>query len=110
LPPSLLAAAVICLALAPVSGARGADCGPCRRLGDNRRLQDDALGKHKSLLARNHEYLAKLAPSDTSKLIKVRSNIVIINLRIETIENNIQSVVDAGKKAQCDKCPPGQGG
>lgn len=53
---------------------------------------------------KNNDYLAKLDANDTSKAIKVKSNIVIIQLRLETMENEINSAAFYLATHGCVKC------
>ncbi|OFZ81575.1 MAG: hypothetical protein A2583_08635 [Bdellovibrionales bacterium RIFOXYD1_FULL_53_11] len=50
---------------------------------------EDSLKKMQSIRDANVNFMARLDKSDTSKKIKVSSNIMIASIQIETISNNI---------------------
>lgn len=58
----------------------------------------------KKLFKKNENYLKKLGKADTSRQIKVNSNMFLITTELETIENNEQRVVDFWKRFACSKC------
>lgn len=78
------------------------ECTPVRA--SSAKLQTD-LQSHESLLQRNRDYLARLDPSESSKAIKVKSNIVILAVRIETIKNNLAAAQSDLQAKGCDQCP-----
>jgi hypothetical protein len=84
------------------SGAQCEECAPVRTA--SVKLQTD-LQSHESLLQRNRDYLARLDPSESSKAIKVKSNIVILAVRIETIKNNLVAAQSDLQAKGCDQCP-----
>ena len=66
-----------------------------------------SLAGHEDLMKKNQAFLAKLAPDDTSKQIKVKSNIAILGVRLEAIRNNIQAVRTESEGKGCAQCPGG---
>lgn len=90
-----------CLQLA----AHAANCEDCAGpRSASQKLQTD-LQNHEALLQRNKDYLGRLDPSEASKAIKVKSNIVILAVRIETIKNNLSVAQSDLQSKGCDQCP-----
>lgn len=67
------------------------------------RLQDD-LAVRKEVLRKNQEYLAKNPEVSPSAKIKVRSNIAMAQLQIETVSNQIEIRNEELKKKGCPPC------
>jgi hypothetical protein len=98
----------VALALASQAAAAATavapDCGGCASNRDKLAKQRAAQVRHKEVLAKNLDYLARLRPDDTSKAIKVKSNIVIIQLRLETMQNEISHAGDWIATHGCERC------
>ncbi len=83
-----------------------ANCDLCEKLNRARSNTQQQHSGHQSLLKKNQDYLEKLNPSkDASKAIKVKSNILVIILRIETFKNELDTIDNQLKAASCQKCP-----
>jgi len=68
--------------------------------------KEGALQKsQQDLLERNRTYLAAIKSEDLSKAVKVRSNILILSVRIETTKNNIESSRLLLSSKDCNACP-----
>lgn len=99
-----MASFLLAAALHPAGSAASdscADCGAKRKLLVQHR-NDEA--RYKDLLLRNQSYLKSQDGNDTSKLIKVKSNILVILLRIDTLKNDA-SALDGEIRDQCRACP-----
>ena len=79
------------------------DCGHClvkqNALADLQRAE----AEYQELLKKNHDMMARLPASDTSKAIKLRSNITMINIKLESVRDNILSAHVEIEK-QCKDC------
>ncbi len=67
------------------------------------RLQDD-LAVRKEVLRKNQEYLVNNPGASASAKIKVRSNIAMAQLQIETVSNQIEIRNEELKKKGCPPC------
>lgn len=99
---------MICLGLSgslPAATVR-AD-GACANCGSEFKRMSEQLVSQQSmqvLLEKNRAYLASLAKDDVSKAIKVKSNVLVLMVRLETLKNNIEGsrlFIDK----QCKACP-----
>lgn len=81
-----------------------ANCGECNAILQKIQQNMNAKAQHKNLLEKNRQYLASLPNDATSKRIKFGSNVVLIGVNLETIENNIQHLNDEMKRRRCDQC------
>ena len=59
-----------------------------------------------SLLQKNRAYLEKYGKIDVSKDIKLRSNILILSLRLETVRNNLEATRTESAQKGCAACLP----
>jgi hypothetical protein len=107
----LLLIASLCLAM-PVPAARAAatpeECGQCQVKIEAKKKLKDSEAEYSDLLRRNKEYLSKIGPSDNSKLIKLNSNITLINIKIEGIQKNIAEIDGELAKDDCAQCVPAE--
>ncbi len=62
------------------------------------------INLHKNMLQKNQDYLAKLGPNDASKSIKVKSNILVFVMRIETFNNNLTALTAKNPSLTCSGC------
>ena len=82
------------------------DCGPCQVKIEAKKKLKDSAAEYNDLLRRNKEYLTKIGPSDNSKLIKLNSNITLINIKLDGIQKNIAEIDADLKKDDCVQCLP----
>jgi hypothetical protein len=89
--------------MAPQRGQSSADCGACM-------VKESALQglrgeeeNYLALLEKNNRVLASLAPDETSKGIKIKSNISMINIRIQAVRDNIIAA-DLDISRSCKEC------
>jgi hypothetical protein len=99
---------VLALVLAPVA-ALADGTATCPQLCTSLQQQLEYRDKTAEILGKNKAYLDKLDKDDTSKRVKVNSNIVIANLRIETANNTIASVKKDIADKGCATCEPPKG-
>jgi hypothetical protein len=88
----------------PVAPKNCAQCAPVQKQWVE--LQA-SLKSTQSLLDRNRVYLAGLGKEDVSKAIKVKSNILILMVRLETAKNNIEGALKILELPVCRACPKG---
>lgn len=88
------------------SVAQATDCAFCGDFAAKLNQQQNLRVRTADILEKNKAYLAKLGPDDTSKRIKVNSNILIASVQIETIDNNIQTLKKAIQEKGCGTCIP----
>ena len=63
------------------------------------------LKQHEDLLLKNKDYLSKInVESSASQVIKVKSNILVIVLRIDTFKNNIDVLKKELDVPACKSC------
>ena len=104
-PVAALLASFALLQLLP-SGARGATtCADCTQEAANLATSTAQQKSQQDLLDRNRAYLAAIKAEDLSKAVKVRSNILILTVRIETTKNNIESARLVLASKECSACP-----
>ena len=63
------------------------------------------MGRMSVILQKNKDYLAKNPGVSSSIAIKVRSNIVVATLQLETLDNEMQALTQDIKKTGCEACP-----
>jgi len=91
----------------PLTVAKAADdCGPCQVKIEAKKKLKDSEAEYNDLLRRNKEYLTKIGPSDNSKLIKLNSNITLINIKLEGIKKNVAELDADLAKEDCVQCLP----
>lgn len=87
-----------------LTGDSFADCQNCSGIIKAKKTQAQYLEQTRAYLEKNNQYMKKLSPNDSSKLTKVRSNIMVASIQIETIENRIRAYVLEESKNYCEKC------
>ena len=100
---ALILALFAILGAAPPAGPK-VDCEACKGQKAKFSLYKPMLEKIKQQLAANRKYKEGLKPGDTSKRIKVSSNIFLLTARLEQVENG-SSVIQSDKhKQRCEQC------
>ncbi len=84
--------------------AFAADCQNCAKLQNAKDTQAKYLAQTKKYISMNEAFLAKLDPSESSKITKVRSNIIVGNIQSETIQNRILAHDQDLLKNDCASC------
>lgn len=84
--------------------AFAADCQNCSKLQTAKETQAKYLAQTKKYISMNEAFLSKLNPSDSSKITKVRSNIIVGNIQAETIQNRILAHDQDMAKGNCASC------
>ena len=80
-------------------------CTDCDKLRIDLAKEVKSISTYQTLKQKNEEYLAKPGINDSSS-IKCKGNILLINIKIETGENNKQALDDQIKKLNgCTSCP-----
>ncbi len=80
-------------------------CADCTRETANLTTAIAQQKSQQDLLERNRAYLAAIKAEDLSKAVKVRSNILILTVRIETTKNNMESARLVLASKECSACP-----
>jgi hypothetical protein len=83
------------------------ECGRCQVKIEAKKKLKDSEAEYTDLLRRNKEFLAKIGPDDNSKLIKLSSNITLINIKLDGIHKNIAELDADLSKEDCAQCVPG---
>ena len=83
------------------------ECGRCQVKIEAKKKLKDSEAEYTDLLRRNKEFLAKIGPDDNSKLIKLSSNITLINIKLDGIHKNIAELDADMAKDDCVQCMPG---
>jgi hypothetical protein len=105
LPGTQLMAALWALMVNSPDSFAGADCKACPSLRGSLQGYSGQLKKYQDLLARNRQYLeTQIGKEDTSKKVKVSSNIFVIQVRIETLTNAIAAVDQKLRESGCEQC------
>ncbi len=78
-------------------------CPECTTLPSLISKLESSLKTHNDGLEKNKAYLASVA-GDVSKAIKVKSNILIYVVRIETLKNNLQVALAQKSSKECLTC------
>ena len=86
------------------------ECGRCQVKIEAKKKLKDSEAEYSDLLRRNKEFLAKVGPSDNSKLIKLSSNITLINIKLDGIHKNIAELDSDLAKEDCAQCVPKEPG
>lgn len=82
-----------------------ADCGACAAKKIDLTKNSAGLKQHEDLLAKNKDYLSKInVEANASQAIKVKSNILVIVLRIDTFKNNIDVLKKEIESPACSGC------
>jgi small nuclear ribonucleoprotein (snRNP)-like protein len=58
----------------------------------------------KIILKKNQEFLGRLGAGDASKRLKIHSNILIANVKLETLENEGMLLQEENHKLNCKSC------
>lgn len=96
---------LICGFIVETRSVSAAECDDCQAQRATYIRSQGDLQTHETLLQRNKDFLQRLDPSESSKSIKVKSNIVILAVRIETIKNNLGVLQGEMQTKGCDRCP-----
>lgn len=100
-----IATSVICL---PSSWA-ASDCLACAGKALELTKNTNGLKQHEDLLIKNRDYLSKInSDTSASQAIKVKSNILVIVLRIDTFKNNIDVLKKELEVPACKSCQEGK--
>jgi hypothetical protein len=84
--------------------AHADDCGPCNTLRTDLDKEQAIRDSYLVLKKRNEDYLKKNGLSQ-SAMIKVQSNLLLINIKIETSLNKIEAIQLNQKKLEgCSRC------
>lgn len=82
-----------------------ADCLACSRKELELTKNSSGLKQHEDLLVKNKDYLSKInVDTYASQAIKVKSNILVIVLRIDTFKNNIDVLKKELAVPDCKSC------
>lgn len=87
--------------------AASPNCANCQAQTKQLFNQQTAQKTHADLLRKNQEYLATLGKGDASKSIKVKSNILVLIVKLETLKNNIESLQEGLTAEHCSGCKGG---
>jgi hypothetical protein len=99
-----------CVAALPGATVMAAPtCGECASQARLLAEQEAIQRSQADLLKKNRDYLATLSKNDVSKSIKVKSNILIFVVRLETLKNNIDSLRETVGTQACRACARGGG-
>jgi hypothetical protein len=85
------------------------ECGRCQVKIEGKKKLKDSESEYTDLLRRNKEFLAKIGPSDNSKLIKLNSNITLINIKLEGIQKNMAELDTELAQEDCAPCIKNEG-
>ena len=80
--------------------------GPCDGLMRSLIEKTDKLGRTQVILQKNEDYLKKNPDASPSISIKVRSNILVSRLQIETLQNEKILIEKSVTEKGCGKCQP----
>lgn len=82
-----------------------ADCSKCSEKNKELKSQVMYQSRAEEFLRRNQARLATQDKyKDESKIIKLKSNIVILDIKMETVKNNIEAVKQELAKLGCSQC------
>ena len=93
--------ALIAFQAAAFAGECNGNCAP---LVTSLSQKETELTRIKDILKKNEDYLQRKTNIPTSISVKVRSNIVISKLQIETIENERTAINQTIEKQGCKQC------
>ena len=94
-----LLTAAFCLA------AEAANCELCAKIQAQISSIEVEIKDSTSLLGGNQEYLTRVDPKQLSKVIKVRSNIMMILVRIAAQKKKVMEMKNQLQKEGCETCP-----
>ncbi len=89
-----------CAAVAPIGALAG-----CAEIASEISSTNAQKGKDAQLLDANQKALNGLNANDTTKRIKISSNIMILSARLETSQNTMILKSQDCKKQGCPACP-----
>ena len=82
-----------------------AECTPaCSEIVNKIPLKDQELLRVKTILGNNEAYLKDHPDASSSIIAKLRSNILMSKLQIETLQNESQFIKDEIQKKGCQEC------
>lgn len=82
--------------------ANDAICPNCNKQFDEYQKLRSEDRRLKEILAKNQQKLGQLNPSQTSLITKIKSNMLIANVRIETNRNRLEFVLTQLKQERCE--------
>jgi len=85
--------------------ALGGNCSPCKDKFQELKNESEKEAYNKVLLKKNQDYLSSFGKINKSGAIKVKSNIFVISLRLETSKNNIEAIHTELTQKGCNQCP-----
>ena len=80
------------------------NCMSCAPLINSLNTKDEQLDRTRIILKKNEDYLKDNPSASTSILVKVRSNILVSRLQIETLQNEKQLLENSVQEKGCDSC------
>lgn len=80
------------------------DCADCEGLELKIDQKNVEKARYESLVKSNEDYLEQLGNNDVSKRIKLRSNLMVIGLRLETVRNELDFLKSADLQQKCKSC------
>ena len=86
------------------NAALAADCGGCAIKTKSLETETTAHENYQALLRKNKEYMDRHGSRNPSSAVKVRSNMLIIALRIEASKNNIEALKSELESKGCAQC------
>lgn len=96
--------AALATAVSFADTARAVDCTNCTKVFSELKKNITDLSGAQKLLELNKAELEKISPTDTSKRVKLGSNMFILKAKLETLENN-RAVMEKTASADCKTCP-----
>ena len=103
--PSRLALLFVAVLLAPAAVAV-ADCQKCDEVRKSVKGLLDMQNSLQVMKSMNEATLAKMGESDAGRKIKIRSNLMVITVKLETLENQLKAR-GAQAGTQCRGCGEG---
>jgi hypothetical protein len=79
-------------------------CTNCQKIYNELQNNLNELNRSKTLLEQNEKALAQISPSDTSKRVKISSNLFILKTKLETLENNRVLIQKSLNEKNCSDC------
>jgi hypothetical protein len=103
--PVLIAQLFLLISL--VSVAKAEVCiGPCDGMVRNLQEKTEKLQRTQVILQKNEDYMKKNPEASPSIAIKVRSNILVSKIQIETLQNEKVLIEKTISEKGCGKCQP----
>lgn len=86
--------------------ASAESCADCNKVHEELAKEQKLIDSYKVLKQKNDDYLSKGDVPEGAK-IKVQSNLLLINIKLETGANKIEALnADKKKLGDCANCPP----